>query len=130
MESISGGCLCNAVRVVASGQPYRVGLCHCLDCRKHTGSVFHPLAIYPEDAVRITGETRSFGNRHFCPECGSTVFSRYGDEVEIGLGSLDAPNQLVPTYENWTIRREDWLPPFDLAHRYSRDREGTGRYED
>src|SRR4051812_16362905 len=79
----SGGCLCGAVRVVATGRPYRVGLCHCLDCRKHTGSLFHASAIFPEDAVTIEGETRDFGGRHFCPNCGSSVVQRSGDEVEV-----------------------------------------------
>jgi len=27
------------------------------------------------------------------------------------------------------IRREDWLPPFDVARHYRRDREGKGRSE-
>jgi hypothetical protein len=130
MERHSGGCLCGAVRIEALGEPYRVGLCHCLDCRKHHGALFYATAIFPQDAVTITGETRDYRGRHFCPACGSSVFARYEDEVEVTLGSLDAPNQFVPTYENWTIRRESWLPPFPLAHHYARDREGTGRSED
>jgi hypothetical protein len=36
----------------------------------------------------------------------------------------------MPTYENWTVRREAWLPEFPLARRYARNREGTGRSED
>ncbi|HBS22761.1 MAG TPA: aldehyde-activating protein, partial [Thalassospira sp.] len=32
MDKITGGCLCGKVRLVATGKPYRVGLCHCLDC--------------------------------------------------------------------------------------------------
>ena len=36
----SGGCACGAVRFVAEGEPYRVGLCHCLDCRKQYGAPF------------------------------------------------------------------------------------------
>lgn len=127
--TLSGGCLCGAVRVAISGAPYRVGICHCLDCRKHHGAMFHAAAIYPADAVAISGTTSEYKNRHFCPACGSTVFGRSGDEIEVNLGSLDAPNQLKPTYELWTIRREDWLPPFDLARRYPKDRENKGRSE-
>jgi hypothetical protein len=63
-------------------------------------------------------------------QCGSPVFARSGDEIEINLGSLDEIDQFVPTYELWTIRREGWLPPFPLAHQYQRDREGSGRQED
>ncbi|CAN7529038.1 GFA family protein [Aquipseudomonas alcaligenes] len=130
MERYSGGCLCGRVRLVASGRPYRVGLCHCLDCRKHHGALFHASAIFPEAAVAIEGETHDYAGRCFCPRCGSSVYSRTGDEIEVNLGCLDAPDQLLPTYESWITRREAWLPPFPLAHHYPHDREGTGRSED
>ena len=130
METSSGGCLCGDVRIVATGRPYRVGICHCLDCRKHHGALFHASAIFPEDAVTITGETHEFAGRHFCPRCGSSVFSKSGDEIEVSLGALDAIDQFRPTYELWTVRREAWLPPFPLAHRYARNRESAGRSED
>src|SRR5436190_23286272 len=130
MDHFTGGCLCGNVRIEASGLPYRVGLCHCLGCRKHHGALFHASAIFPEGAVTIEGETRHYEGRHFCPRCGSSVFSRSGDEIEVNLGALDAPDQFRPTYELWTIRREAWLPPFGVAHRYERDRRAAGRSED
>ena len=130
MHQFTGGCLCGEVRVVARGRPFRVGICHCLDCRKHHGALFHASAIFPDDAVTIEGETRDYAGRHFCPRCGSSIYSRTADEVEINLGSLDHPNQLVPTYELWTIRRESWLPPFPLKRSYPRDREAGSRSED
>lgn len=129
MKQVTGGCLCGGVRILASGEPYRVGLCHCLDCRKHHGALFHASAVFPQDAVEIKGETQNYKGRFFCPHCGSSVFSRTRDEVEVNLGSLDAPNQLVPTYELWTIRRESWLPPFSLKQ-YERDRDAMGRSEE
>ncbi len=129
MDHVTGGCLCGAVRITATGQPYRVGVCHCLDCRKHHGALFHSSAIFPDTAVTVTGETHSFRNRHFCPTCGSSVFGRSGDEVEVNLGTLDAPDQFRPTYELWTIRREGWLPPFPGVRSYSRNRENPSRTE-
>ena len=123
MEQFTGGCQCGAVRIVATGRPDRVGLCHCLDCRKHHGALFYAAAIYPQDAVTISGETRDYRGRHFCPTCGSSVFARSGDEVEVHLGTLDAPSQFTPDYELWTIRREDWLPPFPGTAGYERDRD-------
>lgn len=125
MERVTGGCLCGAVRIAASGQPDRVGICHCLDCRKHHGALFYAAAIYRADAVTIEGETRDFKGRHFCPRCGSSVFARNADEVEVHLGTLDAPDRLVPAYENWSLRRERWLPPFPHMRRYERDREAA-----
>ena len=88
MNRFTGGCLCGSVRIVASGLPYRVGLCHCLDCRKHHGALFHASAVFPEVAVTIDGETRDYAGRFFCPRCGSSVFSRSADEIEVNLGSL------------------------------------------
>lgn len=123
----TGGCLCGKVRITAMGVPYRVGICHCLDCRKHHGSLFETSAIFPDEAIDVTGDTSQYEGRHFCPECGSSVFARTGDEIEVNIGCLDAPDQFSPTYESWTVRRESWLPEFDLTAHYERDREATGR---
>ena len=130
MDQVAGGCLCGKVRLLARGRPYRVGLCHCLDCRKHHGALFHASAIFPQQAVTIEGETRDYAGRHFCPHCGSSVFSRSDDEIEVNLGALDAPDQFTPTYELWTIRREAFLPPFPLLRHYDRDRTTASRFED
>lgn len=130
MDEVTGGCLCGTVRIVARGSPYRVGICHCLDCRKHHGALFFAAAIFPDDHVTVEGVTRCYRNRHFCPTCGSSVFARYADEIEVHLGSFDAPDRFAPTYENWTIRRESWLPPFDLRHSFEHDREGTGQSDE
>lgn len=113
---ITGGCSCGKVRITADGSPLRVGICHCLDCRKHHGAVFYAAAIFKASQVTTTGETRSYKGRHFCPDCGSSVFATTEDEVELHLGALDAPNQFTPTYEKWTERRENWLPPLSVPH--------------
>lgn len=123
MERVEGGCLCGAVRIAATGSPLSVGVCHCMDCRKHHGALFHASAIFREDAVSIAGDPRDYHGRSFCPTCGSSVFSRSGKEIEVHLGTLDAPDRFTPTYELWTIRRESWLPPFPVAEHFERDRE-------
>lgn len=129
MESFTGGCLCGDVRIRATGRPYRVGICHCLDCRKHHGALFYAAAVFPREAVIVEGQAHEYAGRHFCPRCGSSVFAQSGDEIEVHLGALDTPGQLVPTYECWTERREAWLPAFALDRHYPRDREGGGRGE-
>jgi hypothetical protein len=123
MGRVEGGCLCGAVRIEAVGRPYRVGVCHCLDCRKHHGALFYAAAIFPQGAVAVEGETRDYRGRHFCPRCGSSVFAGDAEEIEVHLGTLDAPDQALPTYELWTVRREGWLPPFPLVERHARNRD-------
>ena len=109
---------------------------------RHTGSGF----VIASTAASIMGRfftrprcTRKIGDGRrrnarlcraaFCPRCGSSVFGRTGDEIEVHLGSLDEPNQLTPTYESWIVRRESWLPPFPLTRRYEHDRDATTRFE-
>jgi hypothetical protein len=58
------------------------------------------------------------------------VFSRSGDEIEVNLGALDAVNQFTPTYELWALRRESWLPKFELMASYDCDRLSVSRGED
>jgi hypothetical protein len=134
-ERLSGGCLCGAVRFEVGGAPYRVGVCHCLDCRKAHGAAFRFFAIYPADQVKWTGETANYvhegkDRRHFCPRCGGPVLAEDGsDEIEVFLGALDEPDQMRPTYELWMGRRESWLPELPVAHRYAHDRQGPGRGE-
>jgi hypothetical protein len=125
METRQGGCNCGAVRLQAEGPPLRTGLCHCLTCRKATGSVFNAFAVWPRDRVAVTGDTRHWENRHFCPGCGSSVFalSEPEYEIEIYLGSFDAgPGDLPPVYELWVKRREGWLPPLPGVAQHVEDR--------
>ena len=77
----------------------------------------------------MTGETGAYQGRYFCPKCGSPGFGRFGDEVGVNLGALDAVDRLKPSYELWTVRREAWLPEFAGVKGYERDRLGEGREE-
>ncbi|SMY07038.1 GFA family protein [Flavimaricola marinus] len=123
MEQFTGGCLCGDVRFVAEGAPLRVGVCHCTDCRKHHGAMFYAAAVFARANVRISGETRAYEGRHFCPRCGSSVFAQSDGEVELHLGALDAGQDPAPTYELWTIRRAPWLPVFAGNNLHDRNRD-------
>ena len=122
MDKISGGCQCGKVRFEAHTSPDRVGICHCLDCRKHHGAVFFAAAIFSEADVSVTGETNHYEGRHFCPNCGSSVFAKSDDEIELHLGSIDRSSQFKPDYELWTNRKEDWLPDFPCTKKYDKNR--------
>ena len=123
MDKTTGGCLCGKVRFEAAGEPLRVGICHCLDCRKHHGAVFYAAAIFDEQAVTVEGEPHAYQGRHFCPECGSSLFAVTGTETELHLGALDEPNRFWPDYEVWTERREHWLPAVEGCKQHQRDKD-------
>jgi hypothetical protein len=115
MVTRTGGCLCGDVRYKVRGKPLRVGLCHCSDCRKESGSSFVTFAVWPTRVFRSTGQVKIFRGRCFCPICGSRLFNLGKDETEIRVGSLDkAPTGLEPEYEIWVVRREKWLHPLAI----------------
>ncbi|WP_122465003.1 GFA family protein [Brevundimonas lutea] len=117
-KRFSGGCACGAVRFRARAEPLRVGLCHCLTCRRAHGAAFNPFVVFDAAAVEVTGSPRSWFSspgydRQFCDACGSRVIALNGDEVEISIGSLDEIGLLEPQYESWIVRREPWLSALD-----------------
>ncbi|HEV7275614.1 MAG TPA: GFA family protein [Devosiaceae bacterium] len=117
-----GGCACGAVRYEVRGAPLKVGLCHCADCRKETGSAFLHYGDWPLDAFSLQGDYRTWEGRSFCPECGTRLFHLSETEAEICLGSLDqAPTGLAPQKEGWIIRREPWLAPVAGASQHRHD---------
>mgnify|MGYP000603762930 CR=1 FL=1 len=113
----TGGCACGAVRFEAIDKPLRVGLCHCLTCRKHHGAAFNPFVVFPFEAVFIAGGLRSWrssehSTRLSCEVCSSPICQQEDDsgEIELHGGSFDETSLFPPEYENWTLHREDWLP--------------------
>lgn len=122
----TGGCACGAVRFITRGEPLRVGLCHCLRCRKAHAAAFYPFAVFKPDQVEVAGELASWFSSppyddRFCPACGSRVIAVLEGAFELSLGSLDEPGALRPQYESWVIRREPWLLPLDVPQ-FERDR--------
>ena len=49
-----GGCSCGALRFEVRGEPIKVGVCHCLECRKATGAPFVFYADWPGSAFQFT----------------------------------------------------------------------------
>lgn len=119
-----GSCGCGRVSFAVKGEPTRIGICHCTDCRVESGSAFTYFGIWPADKFTTTGETAVFEGRRFCPSCGSRLFAYDETEAEIKLGTLsEAPTDLLPVYELWVKRRERWLAPIEGAEQFDEDRQ-------
>jgi hypothetical protein len=119
-----GGCACGLVRFEASGEPVRVGLCHCITCRKKHGSAFNPFAVFSAHSVLISGTLQSWRSsdhacRMSCAVCASSICMHEdgADMIELNLGSFDDASVFAPMYENWVVHREAWLPPLGIPGR-------------
>ena len=47
-------CCCGSLRVEATGEPL-IGVCHCTECQRRTGSAFAVVAFFPKEQVRTEG---------------------------------------------------------------------------
>jgi len=91
---------------LASGLPYRTLSLSRLP--QASWVPFHASAVFPQDAVSRRNTRLRWAV--FLSPLRLVRFARTADEIEVNLGSLDAPDQLMPT-ESWIVRRESWLPP-------------------
>ncbi|CAL8576937.1 hypothetical protein XPA_002799 [Xanthoria parietina] len=110
-ESLTGGCLCGAVRYIldfpqGSSWPPDSHICQCTQCRKHTGSLMaHFVTVKPAQLRWLSesgegGPSAAFKEfsstkgvyRGFCSSCGSAFTWRSeatADEIEILIGTID-----------------------------------------
>ena len=105
-----------------TGDPVRVSVCHCLNCKKRSGSAFAVQARWPPSRSTSRGGRRTFekvadsGNRatfHFCPDCGSDVHyeidGKFDGLVAIPSGAFDDPYFAHPAFSVWEERKHDWV---------------------
>lgn len=122
----TASCRCGQLKVAVTGDHVRFSVCHCLNCKKRSGSAFAVQARWPKEHVRIEGTSKTFvkvadsGNRatfHFCPDCGSDVYyeidgkfdDKFNDLVAIPVGTFDDPYFASPDYSVWEQRKHDWV---------------------
>lgn len=131
MQERVGSCLCGGIRYTITGEPDLVGVCHCRDCQKFTGSAFSFLVVVPEDAVTFEGKSKTFSipgdsgkpiERQFCPECGSSIaeraFTRPG-AILINGGTLDDPTSVKPAIQIYCDRELAWTNLDDSIQRFA-----------
>jgi hypothetical protein len=117
--AFTGGCLCGKVRYEGQEEAGG-GHCHCVDCRKASGTGHGSHMIVPEAAFEVSGEVRFFakpadsGNvvhRGFCPNCGSALYSTNEGMpglVFVRASSLDDPEVFKPQMVVYTTRAASW----------------------
>ena len=100
---LEGGCLCGKVRYSADAEPIFVGVCHCANCQKGTGTAFNTVVAVPKPAITVTGVLKTFEGRgdtgkatyrRFCPDCATPIVEEaeiMANVVMIPVGTLDDP---------------------------------------
>jgi hypothetical protein len=124
--TITGGCLCGAVRYTCDSDPLLCVTCHCTNCQKQAGSALSVIIAVPETAVAFegvlttyndTGDSGGTVRRQFCGTCGSPVFSRVDSPqglMFIKAGTLDDTSILKPAFHCYAKSKQDWVDLGDL----------------
>ena len=128
-ENFTGGCLCGAIRYRATAAPLRGVICHCEQCRRHSGAACLAFVHFPVAAFTWLGaaptwyRSSQFAERGFCAICGSTLAMReevLADRVQICIGTLDAAESVQIQDHVWTSSRLPWFDVRDELPRFSR----------
>lgn len=124
----SGSCICGAL-TYSFNVPVMKALCHCLTCRKVTGSTYLTSIMVKDDDFTTNASTcashKTFDTKHevgmpitfhFCSDCGTKCWKTAGGwpgAKIIFAGTLDGETDLEdakPDAELWTKYRVGWAP--------------------
>lgn len=121
--SITGKCLCGAIKYEIANPPQMMGVCHCINCQRQAGSAFSTLAgVSRTDFTLTAGELKLYadsdtqsGNtveRYFCGNCGSPIYSAVPslpDQVFVKTGTLDDTSTFAPQFHAWCSTKQGWV---------------------
>jgi len=120
---IAGHCHCGGVTYAGTAEPAYACDCHCLDCRRLSGSGHLALMLVPAAAMTFTGPLQSFSavvdsgatvSNHFCGVCGSQIYKSgelMPDMAFIVASTLDDPDIYQPQASLYTSRALPWDMP-------------------
>lgn len=112
-----GSCRCGQVKLRVRGQPVMTMACHCIGCQKMTASAFSLSALYPADALDVSGLEPVLGgmhgesHHHCCPNCMSWLFTRaemMGPFVNVRPTMFDGAQAFRPFFESFTSEMLPW----------------------
>ena len=121
MPRINGSCLCGSVHFSTEAEPVFVGVCHCHDCQRFTGSAFSTVVAVPSAVLQITGTLKTFSkpgdsgkliHRRFCPDCGSGIVDDADALPGISMlnaGTMDDCSWLAPQSEVYCDSAQPWV---------------------
>ena len=131
-QTLTGGCLCGAIRYTVSVLITELRACHCRDCQKASGAGGSVNAVIPRSALDITqGNPKRYAvtadsgrtlYRYFCGDCGSPIYGQRAASPEtavLRIGTLDnPPGDMKITANIWTRSARPWayIDPASVQH--------------
>lgn len=113
-------CRCGSLKAECTGEPVLMSVCHCVECKRRTGSAFSTQARFAAENVNVMGEFRTFVRTadsertltyQFCPNCGSTIayqIDMMPGVVAIPLGAFGEEVLPAPAYSAYERRKHPW----------------------
>ena len=109
---VTGSCQCGEIRYEAEVDPQAVGICHCTDCQRLTGTAYRVAVAAAPDQFRLTsgqptryhkiGDSGRPSDQVFCSTCGSPLWRESADgEIGLRLGCVDQRRGLRPTHQSF-----------------------------
>jgi hypothetical protein len=122
MGNLDGRCLCGEVTYTCDADPVTVGICHCTECRRQSGSAWSCVVGVLREDFTVQGATlasyKTIGtdsgvavDRQFCAACGSPIVSlpQWSEDLAfIKAGTLDDPSGLEVELEAWCASALPW----------------------
>ena len=126
--TLTGGCLCGAVRFEVKTPTKWCAHCHCSLCRRAHGAAFVTWFGVERSTFELVAgsddltwyQSTPVARRGFCARCGSTVFfesERWADEVHIALAPMDGPLDRSPQAHVYFDGHVDWVELGDKLRR-------------
>ncbi len=129
-ERIVGGCQCEGLRFELKARPLFAHACHCLDCRRRSGTAFGLKATVLRDDLAITtGEltakqTSPRTTVRQCAACATTIYSesiRFPSTYLVAGGTFDDASFVVPGAHLWVKRKHPWVVLPDRVPQFDED---------
>ena len=118
--SYSGRCACGAVTIAIMAEPVTTRQCWCRQCQKIAAGGPTHNAIFPLEAMTLTGERAQNSyvaasgatlTHEFCASCGTHVLAHSSARPHlrtIRFGMLDEGHGLKPAVAIWLDDAPDW----------------------
>ena len=118
--SVTGGCLCRAVRYRCDAQPLAARVCWCRVCQYLAAGNGTVNVCFPSENLEVSGTPVIYtsiadsGNtmrRHFCGHCGTSLFSAADARphlIFVRAGTLDDPGGITPGGTIWVSQAPAW----------------------